>query len=133
MARADGRGLMQLILCWVDDEHAGGIPGEPAFGLDGVEAPGLRARTIQYDGAPNLDALLADPRLADIAARLAGGHWRVAVHGKPARAGMPIYEGDRIELLGPITADPKAARHARVRAERAQRGVGKWSKGRGPA
>ncbi len=122
---------MRITLCWVDDADAGGIAGEPAFGLAGVEAPGLRTRTIEYDGAPDLDTFLADPRLADVAARVASGHWRVAVYGKPARPGMPIYEGDRIELLGPITADPKAARHARVRADRAQQGVRMWSKGRG--
>lgn len=124
---------MRVTLCWVDDEHAGGIPGEPAFGLAGIEAPDLRMRTVHHDGAPDLDTLLADPRLADIAARVAAGHWRVAVYGKPARPGMPIYEGDRIELLGPITADPKAARHARVRAERGQGGPDKWSRGRGGA
>ncbi|MFA7504646.1 MAG: RnfH family protein [Burkholderiaceae bacterium] len=119
---------MRITLCWVDDEHAGGIAGEPAFGLAGVVAPGLRMRSIEHHGRPDLDALLADPRLADIAARVAGGHWRVAVYGKPARPGMPIYDGDRIELLGPITADPKLARHARVRADRARRGPGKWAR-----
>lgn len=122
---------MRVTLCWVDDTHAGGLAGEPAFGLDGVEAAGLRMRTIEHEGAPNLDALLADARLADIVARVAAGHWRVAVYGKPARPGMPIYEGDRIELLGPITADPKVARHARVHVERARQGVRMWSKGRG--
>lgn len=119
---------MRITLCWVADEHAGGIAGEPAFGLAGVEAPGLRMRSIEHRGRPDLDALLADPRLADIAARVADGHWRVAVYGKPARPGMPIYDGDRIELLGPITADPKLARHARVRADRARQGQGKWSR-----
>ncbi len=120
---------MRVTLCWVDDEHAGGIPGEPAFGVAGVAAPGLRVRTVDHDGAPDIDALLASPRLADIAARVAAGHWRVAVYGKPARPRMPIHDGDRIELLGPITTDPKAARHARVRAERGD-GPGKWGRGR---
>lgn len=123
---------MRITLCWVDDEHAGNIPGEPAFALEGIAAPELRTRTIDYQGEPGVDALLADPRLADIAARVAAGHWRMAVYGKPARPGMPIHDGDRIELLGPITADPKAARHARVRAERGQQGGGKWSRGKGP-
>ncbi|MCO5120623.1 MAG: RnfH family protein [Burkholderiaceae bacterium] len=122
---------MRLTLCWIDDEHGTGIAGEPAFGLAGVEAPGLRMRAIDYRGRPDLDALLADPRLADIAQRVAEGRWRIAVYGKPARPGMPIYEGDRIELLGPITADPKAVRHARVRADRARRGPGKWARGQG--
>ena len=120
---------MRITLCWVEDEHAGNITREPAFGMAGVEAPDLRTRTIEHHGQPDLDALLADPRLADIAARVAGGHWRVAVYGKPARAGMPIYDGDRIELLGRITADPKVVRHARVRADRARQGQGKWSRG----
>ena len=121
---------MRITLVWVDDEHAGGIVGEPAFGLEGVGAPALRMRALDHDGTPDLDALLADPRLADIAARVAAGHWRVAVYGKPGRPGMPIYDGDRIELLGPITADPKAARHARVRARRGQDGPDKWTRGR---
>lgn len=111
---------MRITLCWVDDEHAQGTDGVPAFGLPGVAATPLRARTIVYQGTPVFGALMADPQLADIAARVAAGHWRPAIFGKPARPGTPVHDGDRIELLGPITADPKAARHARVRRERAR-------------
>jgi len=122
---------LRVEFCWVDDPGEEPLPGQPAYALPGVAAAALRARRIEYRGPATLDALMADPQVADLAGRVARGHWRIAVYGKPARPGMPVYDGDRIELLGPITADPKAARHARVRAERARRGAGKWGRGSG--
>ena len=52
-----------------------------------------------------------------------------AVFGRRARPDQPLYDGDRIELLGPITADPKSARHARVQLERQSRERDKWRTG----
>ena len=37
-----------------------------------------------------------------------------AIHGQRARAETPLAEGDRIEILRPLVADPKAARRARA-------------------
>jgi hypothetical protein len=37
-----------------------------------------------------------------------------AIHGQRAAAGTPLREGDRVELLRPLTADPKAARRRRA-------------------
>jgi putative ubiquitin-RnfH superfamily antitoxin RatB of RatAB toxin-antitoxin module len=119
---------MKVTVCWVDRPGEPALPGEPAFALAGADGPRLRARCLDYSGEPTLDALMTDPRLADLAAQLAEGRWRIAVYGKPARPAMPIYDGDRIELLGPIVADPRQARHARVRAERDREGAGRWSR-----
>ena len=43
----------------------------------------------------------------------------VAVHGELATAATPLRDGDRVELLRPLQADPKEAR--RRRAERQRR------------
>ena len=37
-----------------------------------------------------------------------------AIHGQRAQADTPLAEGDRVELLRPLVADPKAARRARA-------------------
>ncbi len=38
----------------------------------------------------------------------------IAIHGQRADAATPLAEGDRVELLRPLTADPKAARRRRA-------------------
>lgn len=40
----------------------------------------------------------------------------VAVHGVLAQANQPLSDGDRIELLRPLLADPKDNRRRRARA-----------------
>jgi putative ubiquitin-RnfH superfamily antitoxin RatB of RatAB toxin-antitoxin module len=37
-----------------------------------------------------------------------------AIHGQRARPGTPLADGDRVEILRPLVADPKAARRARA-------------------
>lgn len=55
-------------------------------------------------------------RSAEVASRLrelpepAG----VAIHGRRVDGGTPLREGDRVELLRPLQADPKQARRARA-------------------
>jgi putative ubiquitin-RnfH superfamily antitoxin RatB of RatAB toxin-antitoxin module len=38
----------------------------------------------------------------------------IAIHGQRADAATPLAEGDRVELLRPLTADPTAARRRRA-------------------
>jgi uncharacterized protein len=38
----------------------------------------------------------------------------LAIHGQRADAATPLVEGDRVELLRPLTADPKDARRRRA-------------------
>ena len=37
-----------------------------------------------------------------------------AIHGQRARPETPLADGDRVEILRPLVADPKAARRARA-------------------
>ena len=37
-----------------------------------------------------------------------------AIHGQRARADTPLAEGDRVEIVRPLAADPKAVRRARA-------------------
>ncbi len=41
----------------------------------------------------------------------------VAIHGARARGDTPLRDGDRIELLGPLLADPKDSRRRRALAQ----------------
>ncbi len=41
-----------------------------------------------------------------------------AIHGVVARPQQPLHDGDRIELLRPLLADPKEARRRRARPVR---------------
>lgn len=45
----------------------------------------------------------------------------VAIHGVRASADTPLVEGDRVELLRPLQADPKEARRRRAQSQRTPR------------
>lgn len=68
------------------------------------------------------EAHLSEPALR----RLASGEISAAIFGRRARSNQPLYAGDRIELLGPISADPKGARRERVQHERQVSARDKW-------
>ena len=69
-----------------------------------------------------LQPLLTEAAQARIAQRRA----HVAVYGRRMRPGMTLFDGDRIELLGPISAEPRQARMRRVSAERAEGADSRW-------
>ncbi|MFO1195862.1 MAG: RnfH family protein [Burkholderiaceae bacterium] len=52
-----------------------------------------------------------------------------AVHGKLRAPGYVLNDGDRIELVGPLRADPKLARQRRVELRRAAAPRDKWRPG----
>lgn len=58
------------------------------------------------EGASALDAV----RAAAIGAPFAG----LAIHGRKIDPGTKLRDGDRIELLRPLAADPNAARRRRA-------------------
>ncbi|HYF60453.1 MAG TPA: RnfH family protein [Burkholderiaceae bacterium] len=51
----------------------------------------------------------------------------VAVLGRPARPDDPLHDGDRIELLPPLTVDPMVARARRAEHRRRERGERRWT------
>jgi putative ubiquitin-RnfH superfamily antitoxin RatB of RatAB toxin-antitoxin module len=54
-------------------------------------------------------------------------HSAVAVFGRRRQLDEPVYDGDRIELLGPLTVDPKQARRRRVDRQRAEQARDRWN------
>lgn len=65
------------------------------------------------EGSVVADALRQAPPLVDEVA--------VAIHGVRATADTPLAEGDRIELLRPLLADPKESRRRRAQGQRRPR------------
>jgi len=51
----------------------------------------------------------------------------VAVFGRRRPLDELVYDGDRIELLGPLTVDPKQARRHRVDRQRATQARDRWN------
>lgn len=69
----------------------------------------LRRELILPEGCTVADALEAAALGAD------GGFVATAVHGVLARPQQALHDGDRIELLRPLLADPKENRRRRAR------------------
>ena len=68
------------------------------------------------------------PEGASVADALAATHLPrdgvagVAIHGERVEPGARMREGDRVELLGPLLADPKDSRRRRAQVQAAHRG-----------
>jgi putative ubiquitin-RnfH superfamily antitoxin RatB of RatAB toxin-antitoxin module len=79
-------------------------------------APGVEALTdvALPDGAVVADAVAASGFVARFA--LAGTALAFAIHGQRARADTPLADGDRVELLRPLVAEPKDRRRSRARS-----------------
>lgn len=77
--------------------------GPEGEAVDPVEVP---------DGARVADALARCRVAPRLGLDLAG--LDVAIHGQRAHAQTPLRDGDRIELLRPLVADPRDARRRRA-------------------
>lgn len=64
------------------------------------------------EGASVADALEASGIVTRL--RLFEAALTYAVYGEPAKRDTPLRAGDRVELLRPLIADPKAARRKRA-------------------
>jgi putative ubiquitin-RnfH superfamily antitoxin RatB of RatAB toxin-antitoxin module len=56
---------------------------------------------------------------------IGAGHERVAIYGRVASADTVLHDKDRVEILRPLTADPKEARQQRASRQRRLPGRGK--------
>ena len=79
-----------------------------AYGAPGVEA---LERIDVPAGSSVADALARTGFLASLALPDAVSY---AIHGQRVRLDTPLAEGDRVEILRPLIADPKAVRRARA-------------------
>lgn len=59
--------------------------------------------------------------LEQVSVAIEGGRLGLAIYGKRAWLDDILADGDRVEVLAPILADAKAARVARVAADRSRR------------
>ena len=76
-----------------------------------VQAWPRRHETVRVDlpeGATVAEAIAAAGLLTP------GGHAGVAIYGDIATADQRLRDGDRVELLRPLTIDPKEARRRRA-------------------
>lgn len=127
--------LISIEVVWLRADWPDGSPLpasvdqlDNAYALEGQEArqPQLGSARLQTRAGITLGELLTLPELTAVAAAAEAGTIGLALHGRRGRLTQPLAEGDRLELLGPITADPKSARLARVQRDRAAAGRDKW-------
>jgi len=104
---------MRVEVAWVDEEE------------------GVVVRELELpEGATVDDALAAigRPLGATLRARIDETALAVAVYGQPRSRGTVLVEGDRVELVGKLLADPKAARRRRVQQRRAEGSDPRWTR-----
>lgn len=114
----------------VIEEDSLGWGTSPAFAVAGLEGqsrqPVLVRKEFTVSAGTTLEQFL-DQNLTNIAQQALGQESiGVAVFGRRGRLSQLLYQDDRIELLGPIVADPKSDRRARVKADRSAGGRDKW-------
>ncbi len=111
------------------DRRGGSILVEVAY-VDraGHPSPVASVRSLELPaGATLADALarLDDPLLEKA---IASGGLRPAIYGERVRASQVLRDGDRLELLGPLIADPKQSRGRRAEVQRARSGDTRWGR-----
>lgn len=98
--------------------------------------------TVAY-AAPGVEALvdleLAPGAVVEDAVRLSGivarhaldvGTLAYALHGRRASAGTVLHDGDRVEMLRPLVADPKTIRRRRAESHPLPRPAAKVKRSR---
>jgi putative ubiquitin-RnfH superfamily antitoxin RatB of RatAB toxin-antitoxin module len=85
-------------------------------------AVALRGRqeviALDLEGEPSVAEAVAAARVPERFPEFDLASCRFALWGREVPAGRKLREGDRIELLRPLLADPKAARRERVARSR---------------
>lgn len=111
--------------------------GEPALSVEVVwigTSPPTRLSVRVPAGTTVAGALVASGLQARIAADADAvpgappwGGLAMALHGRLVTPDEVLHEGDRIELLPPLTVDPKVARQRRAEHRRRARGERRWA------
>jgi len=120
---------------WVEADWGEAIPlkggsevNRSAYAVSQADSrqPALAMASRQVGVGSDVEQALAAHLSEQALRRLASGEISAAIFGRRARSDQALYAGDRIELLGPISADPKDARRARVQHERQVSSRDKW-------
>jgi len=104
---AETPGAIAVEVCWI-----------------GVDPP-LRIALSMPAGSNVAQALAASGLAARIGPQLDA--LGVAVFGQTATPGDTLHDGDRVELLPPLTVDPKVARQRRADHRRRVSGERRWT------
>ncbi len=91
-----------------------------------VENGAVRLTRLTIPAATTLEHALALACRAGLVRAEDLGGLGVAVFGRRRSPEERLHHGDRIELLGPLLIDPKAARQRRVAHRRAAGGRDRW-------
>lgn len=111
----DATGSVQVEVAWVDD------------------AGGVERRRVALDAGTTIGGaldVLAIPERERLRTAIDAGTLRTAIYGRLCSEDTALHDGDRIELVGELAADPKLARRARVQQRRARSPKGGWGGGR---
>ena len=92
------------------------------------DASRLERRRFDVPRGANVGDALRLLDRSDLVDGLSHGRLAVAVFGEHVSASTRLHEGDRIELLGEITADPKQSRTRRAEVQRQRRGDARWQR-----
>lgn len=126
-----GRAEVNITIVWQESDWSAcpvRSPAQAAFSLKDQNAPVVMVcRTRVPEGQP-AEAVIESQLTAHARECLTSGTHGVAIFGRKIRARQLIDDGDRIELLGPITADVKSQRRRRVTAHRQQSARSPWKK-----
>ncbi|MGC1441828.1 MAG: RnfH family protein [Burkholderiaceae bacterium] len=101
---------------------------KPAFRIDDGNHPVLMKCELLVVGGKPARAVIEEVVTERARQQLATGTHGFSIFGKPVRAGQLLHDGDRVELLGPVTADPKSDRRKRVAEQRQQLARSMWNK-----
>lgn len=112
--------LIEVDLVWVADSIEGSGGSE--------RMPRLERRVLALPFGTTIGAALAGAAPAPLLQALSEGRLSIAVFGERRGPGTCLRDGDRIELLGPLFADPKQSRLRRAQVQRARNGDSRWQK-----
>jgi putative ubiquitin-RnfH superfamily antitoxin RatB of RatAB toxin-antitoxin module len=102
---------------------------QPSEGADrSGRTPQIEERQLSLAQGTTIAAALEATVPDAVRTALLEGRLTLAVFGERRTPGAPLHDGDRIELLGPLLADPKQSRLRRARVQRARNGDSRWQK-----
>ena len=89
---------------------------------------GVASQRIELASGATVSAAIAMLARNDLADQLSAGLLSVAVFGEHVTPDSVLHNGDRVELLGPLIADPKESRARRAEVQRRRRGDVRWQR-----
>jgi len=90
--------------------------------------PGVMCQRVELPAGATVSAAISALARNDLSDQLSAGVLSVAIFGEHATPASVLHGGDRVELLGPLLADPKESRARRAEVQRRRRGDARWQR-----